>query len=180
MKLADYWPFLKETGSRFWRRNGPRLGAALAFYTALSLSPLLILVIAMAGLIYGEAAARGEVAQQIRGMVGPEGAQAVQTILATNRSARSGILMTVVGGVTLLIGATGIFAELQGALDTIWDVKRKPASGIWGAIRDRLLSFLMVCGVTLLLLTLLVASAVLSWASGWLDHDCVRQDYPDL
>jgi membrane protein len=167
MKASDYWHLSKQTAFQFWDHKGPRLGAAIAFYTALSLSPLLIVLVAIAGLIYGDAAARGEIANQIRGMVGDQGAQAVQSILAEHRSTEKGVLMTVVGVATLLLGATGVFAELQGALDTIWNVKGT-ASGIWGTIRDRLSAFLIVCGMALLLVASLAVSAILSAMSGWL------------
>jgi membrane protein len=167
MKAADYWHLTKETAVQFWNHKGPRLGAAIAFYTALSLSPLLIVLVAMAGLIFGEAAARGEVANQIRDMVGDQGARAVQSILAEHRSTEKGVLMTVLGFATLLFGATGVFGELQGALDTIWNVRRTE-SGIWGTVRDRLSAFLIVCGMALLLVASLVISAILSAMSGWL------------
>lgn len=167
MKTADYWHLAKQAVIQFWNHKGPRLGAALAFYTALSLSPLLIVLVAIAGLVYGEAAARGEIANQIRDMVGDEGARTVQTMLAEHRSTQKGLLMSIVGFVTLLVGATGVFAELQGALDTIWGVKGT-ATGIRGVIRDRLSAFLIVCGMVLLLLASLAISAVISAASGWL------------
>jgi membrane protein len=167
MKAADYWRLAKETAVQFWAHKGPRLGAAIAFYTALSLSPLLIVLVATTGLIFGEAAARGEIANQIRDTVGDQGAQAVQSILAEHRSTEKGVLMTALGFATLLLGATGVFAELQGAVDAIWDVKGT-ASGIWGTVRDRLSAFLIVCGMALILVASLAVSAILSAMSGWL------------
>jgi len=167
MKTADYWHMTKETATQFWNHKGPRLGAAISFYAALSLSPLLIVLVAMAGVIFGDAAARGEVANQIRGMVGDQGAQAVQSILAEHRSTEKGVLMTVLGIATLLLGATGVFAELQGALDTIWEIKGT-ASGISRTVRDRLSAFLIVCGMALFLVASLAVSAILSAMSGWL------------
>jgi membrane protein len=169
MKLGEYWPPVKEAGVQFWNHKGPRLGASLAFYTALSLSPLLIVVVAIAGLAFSEAAARGEIAHQIRDTVGEQGAQAIQSILAEHRSANKGILMTIVGLVTLLIGASGVFANLQDALDTIWDVKQNASSGIWGLVRDRLLSFTVVCGLASLLLVSLIIGAIMSALHGWLE-----------
>jgi membrane protein len=169
MKLADFWVLAKEAGIQFWRDKGPRLGAALAFYIALSLSPLLVVVIAVAGSVFGEEAARGEIADQIRHTVGDQGAEAVQTILASSRPGGKGTLMTVVGVITLLVGATGIFAQLQDALDTVWNVRPESRSrGLWGAVRDRLLSFSVVCGVAILLLVSLVLSAAITAVNSWL------------
>src|SRR5438105_7093522 len=106
--LNTAYQLVKETGADFWRDKGPRLGAALAFYTALSLSPLLVVVIAIAGFVYGAEAARGELAHQIRGLVGDDGAKAVETMLASHTQAQ-GIVATVVGLITLVVGASGVF-----------------------------------------------------------------------
>jgi membrane protein len=170
MKLADLWPLVKETGRQFWKDKGPRLGAALAFYTALSLSPLLLVVIAIAGAAFGAEAARGEIANQIQSTVGEEGAQAIQAMLAKDHSESRGLLMTIVGIVTLVVGATAVFAELQGAIDTIWDVEPKQIpGGIWGGLKDRLLSFSVVCGMAFLLLVSFAFSAALSASNSWLE-----------
>jgi membrane protein len=169
MKLATIWHLIRETGAQFWRHRGPRLGAALAFYTALSLSPLLLVVVAIAGAVFGEQAARGEIADQIRDMVGNEGAEAIQAMLASHQSESQSVLMTIVGAVTLVVGASGVFGQLQEALDTIWDVPPEQVSGgLWGMLKDRLLSFSVVCGLGFLLLVSLVASAVLVAVSAWL------------
>lgn len=170
MNVNVIWPLVRESGTEFWNDKGPRLGAALAFYTALSLSPLLVVLIAIAGAVFGEQAARGEISHQIRDMVGDEGAQAIQAILAKDRANGTSTLMTIVGIATLLIGASGVFAELQSALDTIWSIAPdKTRSGIWGAIRDRLLSFSVIGGMAFLLLVSLAVSAVLSAMDGWLE-----------
>ena len=170
MKLTDVWHLVKETGVQFWKDRGPRLGAALAFYTALSLSPLLLVVVAIAGAAYGEQAARGEVANQIRDMVGDDGALAIQGMLANHKDESRGILMTVIGIGTLIVGASGVFAQLQEALDTIWDVQPEQVKGgLWAMLKDRLLSFSVVCGLAFLLLVSLVFSAALSALNGWLE-----------
>jgi membrane protein len=169
MKLADLWLIVKETAVEFWKHKGPRLGAALAFYTALSLSPMLLVVVAIAGSVYGEEAARGQLAHQIQDTVGAEGAKAIESMLANTKAQGKGTLMTIVGVVTLLVGATGLFAQLQEALDAIWDVQ--PAQirgGIWGTIKDRLISFSVVCGLAFLLLVSLVASAAITTANTWM------------
>jgi len=169
MWLNTAYQLVKETGTAFWRDKGPRLGAALAFYTALSLSPLLVVVVAIAGFVYGDAAARGELAHQIRDLVGDDGANVVQNMLA-QQTRTGGIVAAVVGVVTLVVGASGVFAQLQDALDTVWGVKDedRPA-GIWALVRDRLMSFSLVCGMAFLLLVSLVFSAVLSAVGGYVN-----------
>lgn len=166
MWIHTAYELVKTTGTEFWRDKAPRLGAALAFYTALSLSPLLVVVIAIAGFVYGQEAARGELAGQIRDLVGDEGAQAVQTILA-HQTKQGGVIATVIGIITLVVGATGVFAELQDAIDTVWGVKDEDRPGGIGAmLKDRLMSFSLVCGLAFLLLVSLVFSAILSGLSG--------------
>jgi membrane protein len=168
MKLADVWPLVKETGKQFLRDRGPRLGAALAFYTALSISPLLLVVVAIAGMVFGEAAARGEVANQIRDMAGDQGAEAIQAMLAAHKSQSQSILMTVIGFATLLLGASGVFAQLQDALDTVWKVKPEQVKGgLRAMVKDRLLAFSVVGGLAFLLLVSLVFTAVLSALDSW-------------
>lgn len=162
MNWRSLWGLVKETAKEFSDDRATRLGAALAFYTVLSLAPLLLTVIGIAGLAFGDAAARGEIAQQLQDLIGGEGAKAVQEMLANSRSVGGGIVATVIGVVTLLIGATGVFAALQDALDTVWNVKSAATgSGIWAMVKDRLLSFTMICGMAFLLLVSLVLSAFL-------------------
>src|SRR5262245_15732892 len=169
MKPADVWPLLKGSAVQFWNHKGPRLGAALAFYIALSLSPLLLVVVAIAGSVYGEEAARGQLAHQIEDTVGSEGAKAIETMLASTKSEGKGILMTIVGVATLLLGATGLFCQPQEALYAIWDVQPEQIrGGIWGTIKDRFISFSIVCGLALLLLVSLVVSAVITAINTWM------------
>jgi membrane protein len=168
MKAADVWYLLKESFKEFFADKCPRLGAALAFYTALSLSPLLLVVISIAGVAFGEEAARGEIAHQIQDMVGEEGAKFIEKTLAGHKSAASGTLMTIVGIVTLVVGASGVFGQLQDALDTVWNVQPKEGGGILGMIKDRALAFSLVAGMAFLLLVSLVVAAVLSGLDEWL------------
>jgi membrane protein len=154
---------LKDSGVKFWDDRGPRLGAALAYYSALSLSPLLVLLVAITGLVFGEAAARGEIVDQIRDTVGLEAAQVIEQLVAKSSSPTEGIVATVIAGVILLIGATSIFSELQSALNTIWKLPGpEPRSGRFALVRERLLAFALVSGSALLVLVSLVATAVLS------------------
>jgi membrane protein len=132
-------------------------GAALAFYTLFSLAPILVLVIAIAGLFYGKEAAQGELFFQLRGLVGSQGAEAIQLILSGATNAKQGIIATIVAGALLLFGATSVFTELKGSLDEIWQ------RGLWDTVRTRLLSFGMVLVLGFLLLVSLVVSAALSF-----------------
>ncbi len=128
----------------------------------LSLAPLLIVAVSVAGLVFGEEAARGELTGQLQAIVGVDGAEAVENILANAKSTSSGVIGTILGSVLLLFGASGVFGELQGAMNTIWEVEAKPGRGVMGFIRDRFFSLTMVLGVGLLLLVSLVLSAGLS------------------
>lgn len=138
-------------------------GAALAFYTLFSLAPVLVLVIAIAGLFYGKDAAQGELFFQLRGLVGSQGAQAIQLVLSGAANEKQGMIATVVAGALLLFGATSVFTELKGSLDEIWQLPPSAASGIWDTLRTRLLSFGMVLVLGFLLLVSLVVSAALAF-----------------
>lgn len=163
MKLKDAGGLIKDAGSKFIDDKAPRLGAALAFYTLLSLSPLLLVVVGVAGAVFGEEAARGELVHQIQGTVGPEGAAAVEQVVARSAGQSGKGLMAAVAFAVLFFGASGVFVELQGALNAIWQVPgRKSGGGIVTLIRERLLSFSLVCVMIFLLLASLVVSAVLS------------------
>ena len=161
--LSSIPGLLKETWSDFNEDKAPRLAAALAYFTIFSLAPLLVIAISIAGLVFGEEAARGALSGQLNSLLGPQGAEAVEQMLAASADQeRAGILATVVGVVTLLFGAAGVFGQLQDALNTIWEVAPKPGRGIWGFIRDRFLSLAMVLGTGFLLLVSLLLSTVLS------------------
>ncbi len=172
MFFRKAWDLIRRTWGEFSDDKAFRLAAALSYYTALSLAPLLLVVIAIAGMVFAEKAARGEVVNQIKDLIGQQGAEAVQTMLANSQPKNGGIVAGIVGLVTLVVGATGVFSQLQDALNTVWDVDPKQASsgGIWGMLKDRLLSFSMVCGLAFLLLVSLVLNAVLSGLSGVLER----------
>ena len=145
----------------------PRLGAALAFYTALSIAPLLVLSLRVAAFAFGDDAARGEIQHQFESMIGKEGSEAVEAMLQNANEPENGTMATIFSFVTLLFGASGVFGQLQDSLNTIWEVKPKPGRGIWGFLRDRFLSIAMVMGVAFLLLVSLVISASLSFAGSY-------------
>ncbi len=153
---------VKETGEDWLEDKASRLAAALAFYTLLSLAPLLILAVSVAGLFFGEEAARGEIAGQLSAMLGPEAADSIQTVLANAKAPSSGVIGTIVGVALLIFGASGVFGELQDSLNVVWEVQPKPGRGIKGFLRDRFFSFTLVLGVAFLLLVSLVVSAGLA------------------
>jgi membrane protein len=144
------------------------MGAALAYYTAFSLAPVLILVIAVAGLAFGADAARGEIVAQLRGLLGEQGAKAIEELLASASKPGSGAAASAIGFVTLLLGATSVFAELQSDLDRVWRAPAiKQASGFIALLRARVLSFGMVIAMGFLLLVSLVFGAAISAAGKW-------------
>ena len=152
---------------REWREdNATRLAAALAYYTTFSLAPLLVLVIAIAGLVGGREAAQSQTMAQVEDLLGADGREFVQGMIESASHTRTGQIATFIGAVTLLFGALGVFGELQNSLNTIWEVKPKPAKnwldGIKRFVIKRLLSFTMVLGIGFLLLASLILSAALS------------------
>lgn len=162
MRMHEVWSIAKETATDWSDDGASRLAASLAFYTLLSLAPLLIIVVAIAGMALGPEAARGQIATELGTLVGPQAARGIEAVLASARSPTGGAIGTIVGGVVLFVGASGVFGELQYALNHIWEVQAKPGRGIWGELRDRFFSFSMVLGVAFLLLVSLVLSALLS------------------
>jgi len=166
--LKTAWTMTRQTFSEWSDDKGGRLGAALSYYTVFSLAPLLLIVISIAGLAFGRAAAEGTIFTQLSGLIGADAARLIQAAVAKANHSKGGILGTAIGLVVLLAGATGVVTELQDALDTVWKVKPKPNRGIRGIVRTRLLSVAMILALGFLLLVSLVVSAGLSAFSGWL------------
>jgi len=140
----------------------PSMGAALAYYTLFSIAPLLLIVVSIAGLVFGPDAARGEIFGGLRDLIGDEGAIAAESLLQSVNKPAQGIAGTVVGVAALLLGAASVFGELQDALDRIWRAPPRQGSGLWNLVRTRLVSFGMVLGVGFLLIVSLVASAAIA------------------
>jgi membrane protein len=134
----------------------------LAFYTLFSMTPILVLAIAVAGYFFGAEAAQGEIIAELQGLVGPNGAQAIQALLAAARNPASGLVATIVSSVLLLVGATSVFAELKDSLDELWGIEQPLQSGIRALIRTRLLSFGLILVLAFLLLISLIVSAALT------------------
>jgi membrane protein len=166
-KLKTAFSVLKQTVKEWSDDRVPRLGAALSYYTIFSIAPLIVIVIAIAGLWFGKQAAQDQIFHEISGLLGDKGAEAIAGMLQAADKPKQGIIASVLAIVTLIFGATGVFIQLQDALNTIWEVKPKPGRGIWGFVRQRLLSLAMVFGIGFLLLVSLVVSAGLSAAGKW-------------
>ncbi|HEY9878603.1 MAG TPA: YihY/virulence factor BrkB family protein [Leptolyngbyaceae cyanobacterium] len=172
MTLKQTWRLLKEAFQEWQQDKASRLAAALAYYTVFSLAPLLILVIAIAGSIFGTESARDQLTGQIQGLVGPSGAEVVTSALenASQPGANQGAIASTVSIALLIFGASGVFVQLQDSLNTIWNVEPKPGQGIGYFIQKRLLSFSMILVIGFLLLVSLVVSTALAALSGFLDH----------
>jgi membrane protein len=154
---------LRRALAGWWNDNVPRLGASLAYYTLFSLAPILVVAIAIGGLIFGQEAVRGEIVGQIKGLLGREGAEAVQAMLEGAARPSTGIAATVAGVVTFFLGATGAFLELQTSLNTIWRVTPKTDGSFFQVlVVQRLISFGLVVAMGFLLVTSLLVSAALA------------------
>ncbi len=163
------WPALARDAVIAWFDDrAPTMGAALAYYTLFSIAPLLLIVIAVAGAVFGAEAAEGEIFRQLQGLLGAEGATAVQGLLASVRQREQSGWGALVGGGLLLVGATSVFAELQDSLDRIWRAPVRSGRGWWLVLRARLLSFGLILGIGFLLMVSLVISAGLAaWGRWW-------------
>ena len=160
--FAHAWTLLRQTFIEWYYDKVPQLGAALAFYTALSIAPLLVIALRVATIFFGEDAARGEIHHQIQSLVGEAGSKAVEDMLVNANQPAVGFSATALSLVTLFIGASSMFGQLQDSLNTIWKVKPNPDRGWLATIHDRFLTFSMVLVIAFLLLVSLVISAVLS------------------
>ena len=170
--MSQQWQMIKAAVEAWVDDYAPSMGAALSYYTLFSLAPLLIIVIAVAGMVFGQEAAQGEIVTQLRGIMSEEGAVAVEGMLKAAREPAKSVFATIAGIAALLLGATAVFGELQSALDRIWRVPAPRESGIWHLLRTRLLSFGLVLGLGFLLVVSLVVSAMLAalgkWWGGWI------------
>ena len=174
MRRAGLWPLIKMSIVSWRQDHASSMGGALAYYTLFSIAPVLIIVIAVAGFFFGAEAARGEIVTQLRGLLGDDGATAVQGLIESASEPAEGLFATISSILLLLLGATTVFAELQSDLDRIWRAEAaKSSSGWWAFLRARLLSFGMVLVLAFLLLVSLVLSAALAvlgnWWGGWFE-----------
>lgn len=166
------WHLIKEAAADWSHDRAPRLGAALAYYTVFSLVPFLVVVIALIGLVLGQEAAQSAILSHIATLVGDQSAAAIKDMIQRADQPSTGLVATGLAVVTLLFGASGVFGQLQDALNTVWGVEPKEGRGVWGFIKDRFLSFVAVLGTGFLLLVSLILSSALAafgkWFSGLL------------
>lgn len=168
MQWHDLLALLKTTFNSWLDDYAASMGAALAYYTMFSIAPLLLIVISLAGLVFGQDAVRGEIVGQLSGMMGAAGAHAIEGLLQSVSRPADSIPATLFGVLLLLIGATTVFGELQDAMDRIWRVpQRRTGGGLLRLLRTRLLSFGMILGIGFLLMTSLVLSAALAALGRW-------------
>jgi membrane protein len=164
------WVSLCEKAVYSWLDDrAPRMGAAIAYYTVFSLAPMLVMVIAVAGLAFGQKAAEGALFGELADLIGPESAVAVQAMLRSASSTRSGLFATAIGIGALVIAATAVFGELQSALNVIWKTPASGSLGVWHLLKSRLVSLSVILVIGFLLLVSLVISTALAAFSGYLD-----------
>jgi membrane protein len=161
-RLKHLGSLIKETAIQWDEDQAARQAASLALYTLLSVAPLLIVSIKVAGVALGDEAARGQVSQEVGKLVGPQAGAAIEAMVANAKEPGQGVLGSIIGLAILLFGASGVFGELQTSLNQIWEVKPRPGRGAIGFIKDRFFSFTMVMGVAFLLLVSMVVSAALA------------------
>lgn len=162
------WRLLKSTAASWSNHKAARLGAALAYYSVFSVGPLVLIVVAIAGLTFGQDAVRGAVNTQIQDLLGATGAQAVEAMIADASRPKEGILATILGIGALLFAAVGVVVQLKDALNTVWDVEPAKESGAWHFVRNYLVSFAGILSLGFLLLISLIISAALAAGSKWL------------
>lgn len=170
MQFNQFYQLVKKSVNAWINDYAPSMGAAISYYTVFSIAPLMIIVIAVAGFVWGREAVQGEIVGQLSGMIGKQGAEGVQSLIESASQPTQGLVATAISIVVLIIGATTVFAELQSSLDRIWQVPQAPkVSGIWAIVRSRLLSLGFILGLGFLLLVSLVTSAGLAALGTWIN-----------
>jgi membrane protein len=161
MAWKSIWGLIRETFNGFSRDQVTTLAAALAYYAIFSIAPLLVIIVGVAGLVFGEQGTRQELTQQIQQAVGQRSAAVVQSMM-TSQTRTGSLLATILGGVVLLLGASGVFSQLKTSLNVIFHVRPRPGRGVFGLVIDRLVSLLVVLAIGLLLLCSMLLSTVIS------------------
>ena len=169
MHLRHFYELGKKSVTAWLDDYAPSMGAAISYYTVFSIAPLLLIVIAVAGFVWGREAVQGEIVGQLSGLIGREGAMGIQALIESANKPAKGVLATILSVGVLVVGATTVFAELQSALDRVWDVPpAQKKSGIWSTLRARVLSLGFILGLGFLLSVSLVISAGLAALGGWM------------
>jgi len=168
MKFKALFQLSKAAFTSWQSDYAPSMGAALSYYTVFSIAPLLVIVIAVAGLVFGQEAAHADIMEQAGGLLGENGAKAIEGMLASAQKPKEGTLASLLGILAMIVGATTVFAELESNLNRIWKVETQRVSGLWHFIRTRLLSIGMVLAIGfLLIVSLVVSSAIAVWGKYW-------------
>jgi membrane protein len=170
LRARNTFQLFKKAFSEWNEDKAPTFAASLSYYTMFSIAPVLVIAVSVAGMVFGEEAARGQIQTQLQDLVGASGAEVIGQMMISARKPSSGILATVLGVIALIFGATGVFVQLQEALNHIWHVQPKPRSGVLNFLRSRFLSFAMVLVIGFLLLVSLVVSAALAGIGAYLDQ----------
>lgn len=160
-KALIFFGLVKKAGAAFIQDDAIKLSASLSYYTVFALGPVLLLIISIAGIFYGEVALQGKLFSQIKGMVGNSAAYQLQSILANIQKADKSVTGAIVGFIVLIIGATGVFTEIQSSINYIWSIRAKPERGWLKLIKNRLLSFSLVVSISFILIVALIVNAVL-------------------
>jgi membrane protein len=168
MNAQSAFELLKQTFSEWSEDKAPRLAAALSYFTVFSIAPLLVIVISIVGLVYGQKETTDQISNQISGVVGAQAAQFIEGMVQSASKPRDSIFATIIGFVTLLFGAMGVFGQLQDALNTIWEVQPDPNLSLLDKIKARFSPFLMLIGIAFLLLCSLALSAGIAAAGEWM------------
>ena len=169
-KIKDIPSLIVQAYYELLDDKGFKMAAALSYYSAFSLGPLLIIVIAIAGFFFGEDAARGQIFYELKNLVGPDGAIMIETILKGAASKSAGFFAALVSIVLLVLGSIGVFLELQESLNIIWGVELRPGRGLWLFIRNRLISFSMVVATGFLLMVSLIISSAISLVNTYMSE----------
>lgn len=156
------WAALKEAGRKWMEHKSPKAGASLAYYSIFSLGPLIVVAISVATLLFQREGVQGQVIESIRGVIGDKGAEAVAAMLSSAGKPSEGWFATIIGTVTLLFAAIGVVVQLKEALNTVWEVKPAKRSGVWGFVRDYVLSFAGVLALGFLMLVSMLLTAALA------------------
>jgi membrane protein len=167
MKVRELIGLVKQAAKNWWEGDTFQLGAALAYYAVFAIAPILVIALWIAGLVFGEQAAQGQLHERLGQALGPTVADAMEGTLRYAHHGDGGVLATAISVVVLLLGAIGFFSQLQTSLNRIWHAPPRPGRGVWGAVKDRLLSFAMVVIVGLLLVAALAVNTALAVVTGF-------------